>query len=66
MQEGENLPIGLLLCGKGNTEHIEIMMLNEPEIKVAQFFTELPSKEWFIEKLHIAIELSENYSKKIK
>jgi hypothetical protein len=40
-------------------------MLNESEIKVAQFFTELPAKEWFIDKLNKAIELSENYKRNI-
>ena len=37
MQEGENPPIGLLLCSEGNTEHIELMMLDEPNIKVSQY-----------------------------
>ena len=35
MQPDENPPIGLLLCSEGNTEHIELMMLNEDRIKVA-------------------------------
>jgi predicted nuclease of restriction endonuclease-like (RecB) superfamily len=58
MQEGEDTPIGLLLCSEGNTEHIELLMLDEKEIKVAQYLTELPSKEWFAEKLHRAIEIA--------
>jgi len=29
MQEGEERPIGLLLCSEGNTEHIELLMLDE-------------------------------------
>ena len=58
MQQGENPPIGLLLCSEGNTEHIELMMLNQTEIRVAQYLTELPSKEWFMEKLHRAIEIA--------
>ncbi len=60
MQEGENEPIGLLLCSKGNTEHIELLMLNEKEIKVAQYLTELPSKEWFADKIQRAIEITKN------
>ncbi|WP_257670925.1 PDDEXK nuclease domain-containing protein [Parapedobacter tibetensis] len=58
MQNGEQSPIGLLLCSEGNTEHIELLMLNEKEIRVAQYLTELPSKEWFAEKLHRSIEMA--------
>ncbi len=62
-QEKEEKPIGLLLCSEGNTEHIELLLLDEDEIKVAQYLTELPSKEWFIEKLHKAIELVKEQEK---
>jgi predicted nuclease of restriction endonuclease-like (RecB) superfamily len=58
METGEQKPIGLLLCSEGNTEHIELLMLDETDIKVAQYLTELPTKEWFIEKLHRAIEIA--------
>lgn len=57
MQQGEENPIGLLLCSEGNTEHIEFLMLDEKEIKVAQCLTELPSKKWFADKLHRAMEI---------
>ena len=60
MQVGEEKPIGLLLCSEGNTEHIELLMLNEPDIKVAQYLTELPDKKWFADKLHKAKELAGN------
>ncbi len=60
MQEGEKSPIGLLLCSKGNTEHVELLLLNEPDIKVAQYLTELPDKQWFVDKLHRAIEVARN------
>jgi predicted nuclease of restriction endonuclease-like (RecB) superfamily len=60
MQEGEQKPIGLLLCSEGNTEHIELLMLEEKDIKVAQYLTELPSKEWFADKLHRAIAIAKN------
>ncbi len=58
MQAGEEKPIGLLLCSEGNSEHIELLMLNEPDIKVAQYLTELPDKQWFADKLHKARELA--------
>jgi predicted nuclease of restriction endonuclease-like (RecB) superfamily len=59
MQPGEETPIGLLLCSEGNTEHIELLMLDEKQIRVAQHLTELPSKEWFADKLHRALEIAQ-------
>lgn len=64
MEEGENKPIGLLLCSEGNTEHIEMLMLNESEIKVAQYVTALPDKKWFADKLQKAKELAQIYDSK--
>ncbi|MFA5514233.1 MAG: PDDEXK nuclease domain-containing protein, partial [Sphaerochaetaceae bacterium] len=58
MQDGEQKPIGLLLCSEGNTEHIELLMLDEKDIKVAQYLTELPSKEWFADKLQRALKIA--------
>ena len=58
MQNDEEKPIGLLLCSEGNSEHIELLMLDEKEIKVAQYLTELPSKEWFADKLHRALAIA--------
>lgn len=63
MQEGEEKPIGLLLCSEGNTEHIELLLLNESDIKVAQYLTELPDKQWFSDKLHKALILAKNNEK---
>jgi len=57
-QKGEEKPIGLLLCSEGNTEHIELLMLDDKEIKVAQYLTELPSKEWFADKMKRALEIA--------
>ncbi len=62
MQKGEAAPIGLLLCSQGNTEHVELLMLDNKEIKVAQYLTELPNKEWFAQKLHRAIEITQSNS----
>lgn len=58
MQENEGKPIGLLLCSEGKSEHIELLMLNESDIKVAQYLTELPNKQWFADKLHRAVEIA--------
>lgn len=44
-RKNENTPIGLILCSEGNSEHIELLMLEGSNIKVAQYLTELPPKE---------------------
>jgi predicted nuclease of restriction endonuclease-like (RecB) superfamily len=58
-QSHENPPIGLLLCSEGNTEHIELLLLDEENIKVAQYLTALPDKQWFIEKLNKSIAIAQ-------
>lgn len=64
-KEGEESPIGLILCSEGNTEHIEYLMLDEGNIKVAQYYTQLPDKKMLSEKLHKAIAIAkENSSQK--
>jgi len=62
-KEGEESPIGLILCSQGNTEHIEYLMLDDGNIKVAQYFTQLPDKKTLSEKLNKAIAIAkENFS----
>ncbi len=63
-REGEESPIGLILCSEGNTEHIEYLMLDEESpIKVAQYYTKLPEKKLLSEKLQKAIAIAkEHYS----
>lgn len=65
-KENEESPIGLILCSEGNTEHIEYLMLEESNIKVAQYFTQLPDKELLSEKLQRAIAIArEHYKEKL-
>ncbi|MBQ6978625.1 MAG: DUF1016 family protein [Paludibacteraceae bacterium] len=65
-REGEESPVGLILCSEGNTEHIEYLMLDEDSpIKVAQYYTQLPDKRLLAEKLQRAIAIArEHYIKK--
>ena len=58
-QPHENPPIGLLLCSEGNTEHIEFLLLDEENIKVAQYLTAFPDKQWFVEKLNKSIAIAQ-------
>ena len=58
--EGENPPIGLILCTGKNPEHIELLQLHKSNIKVADYFTILPSKEILLDRLHKAITIAQN------
>lgn len=63
MVEGENPPIGLILCTGKNPEHIELLQLHKSNIKVADYFTILPSKEVLLDRLHKAIAIAQNHLK---
>lgn len=58
--EGENAPIGLILCSGKNHEHIELMSLDKSNIKVAEYMTLLPAQEILQEKLQRAIAIAQN------
>lgn len=58
MVEGENPPIGLILCSGKNPEHVELLQLNEGNIRVSDYLTELPSREILLDRLHRAIEIA--------
>ncbi|MDO5616510.1 MAG: PDDEXK nuclease domain-containing protein [Cruoricaptor ignavus] len=58
--EGENSPIGLILCSGKNSEHIELMNLEKDNIKVAEYLLVLPKKEVLLDKLHRSIEIAKN------
>ena len=56
--EGENSPIGLILCSGKNEEHVELLQLDKSNIRVADYLTVLPSQEVLKQKLHQAIEIA--------
>ena len=58
--EGENLPIGLILCTGKNEEHVELLQLDKSNIRVADYLTQLPPKELLQAKLHQSIEIARN------
>jgi predicted nuclease of restriction endonuclease-like (RecB) superfamily len=51
MQPGEESPLGLLLCTEGSEEQINLLQLDKSGIRVAQYLTELPSKEVLLRQL---------------
>lgn len=65
-KEGENKPIGLILCSEKSPEQINYLMLdNDEQIKVAEYLTLLPDKKLLLEKLEKAIAIAENNNRKI-
>lgn len=64
-QEGEENPIGLILCAETSREQVELLELHKDGIMVAEYWTELPPKKEFEEKLHKAlIEARENIERR--
>ncbi|HEY0222653.1 MAG TPA: PDDEXK nuclease domain-containing protein [Lactovum miscens] len=54
--DGEETPIALILCAEKSQETIELLELNQGEIHVGQYLTQMPPKAVLEEKLHLAIE----------
>ena len=55
-EEGENEPLGIILCADKKEEQIELLELEKSGIHVAQYLTVLPPKDVLEAKLHQAIE----------
>jgi predicted nuclease of restriction endonuclease-like (RecB) superfamily len=54
-QEGENPPIGLILCAESSREQIELLEMHKDGIMVAEYWTDLPPKKQFEEKIHLLV-----------
>lgn len=64
-QDGEDDPIGLILCAEKSNEEVELLEMGKDGIMVAEYWTELPSKEDLEAKLHSAmIEARERLERK--
>jgi hypothetical protein len=64
-QKGENTPIGLILCAESSREQIELLEMHKDGIMVAEYWTELPPKKQFEEKIHmLLIEAKERITRK--
>ena len=62
MQPGEESPLGLLLCTEGNEEQINLLQLDKSGIRVAQYLTELPSKEVLLRQLQKSLAAAKELS----
>lgn len=54
-QEGEEKPIGLILCAETSREQVELLELHKDGIMVTEYWTELPPKKELELKLHKAL-----------
>jgi predicted nuclease of restriction endonuclease-like (RecB) superfamily len=57
-QEGENTPIGLLLCSEKSDKMVELLELDKSGIHVATYLTELPPVAVFESKIQQSIALA--------
>ena len=62
MQPGEESPLGLLLCTEGSEEQINLLQLDKSGIRVAQYLTELPSKEILLRQLQKSLAAAKELS----
>lgn len=63
-QDGENAPIGLILCAESSKEQIELLEMHKDGIMVAEYWTELPPKKELEQKIHaLLIEARERIAR---
>ncbi len=54
-QDGEEKPVGLILCAETSREQVELLEMHKDGIAVAEYWTELPPKKEFEQRLHKAL-----------
>jgi predicted nuclease of restriction endonuclease-like (RecB) superfamily len=53
-REGENEPVGLILCTSARRQHVELLLRHGPhKMKVAEYLTRLPDKRLLEERLKV-------------
>jgi len=55
-QEGENMPIGLILCAESSREQVELLEMHRDGIMVAEYWTDLPPRAELEMRLHLAMQ----------
>jgi hypothetical protein len=64
-QEGEEAPIGIILCATASREKIELLEMDKAGIAVAEYWTHLPPKAEFEAKIKsILIEARERLARR--
>jgi hypothetical protein len=59
-QEHENEPVVLILCATGSRVKIELMEMDKDGIVVAEYWTKLPPKKEFEQKIHTILAEAKN------
>ena len=54
-QEGEEAPIGLILCTEASREQVELLEMHKDGIVVAEYWTALPPKQELEERLQVML-----------
>ena len=57
-QSGEEAPIGLILCASRSDEKVRLLRLDQGNIRVAAYMTELPPRRLLEKKLHDAVRFA--------
>ncbi|OGT41484.1 MAG: cytoplasmic protein [Gammaproteobacteria bacterium RIFCSPHIGHO2_12_FULL_40_19] len=65
-KNGEEAPLGLILCAEKKHGHIELLELDKSGIHVAQYLTQLPPKEILEMRLNKAIEIAKERQARIE
>ena len=64
-QDGEEAPIGLILCATANRETVELLEMERAGIAVAEYWTHLPPKAEFEAKIKaIMVEAKERLARR--
>lgn len=58
MSETEEEPVALILCAEKSQETVELMELQDGNIRVGQYLTKMPSKQELKKKLKMAIMIA--------
>ena len=59
-QPGEEAPIGIIFCSEKDHEVVELMQIDEGEMRVAEYLTSLPPRHVLEQKLHQAVEAAKS------
>jgi predicted nuclease of restriction endonuclease-like (RecB) superfamily len=60
----EESPIGLILCSEKSNERVELLALDKHDIKVADYWTQLPDKKLLERKLREAVLMARELSER--
>jgi len=65
-REGELPPVGLILCAESSREQIELLEMHKDGIMVAEYWTELPPRKQFEQKIHSILVKAKERIERVK